>query len=337
MIRQRVDRHGNISNLAPESELPGCCLDISEIGVIKAGTVRKWMDAKKRWDVKFATAKRKVQKQRAMEFAKGYQQFGPGEKPPPSALAGRRLRDKELREEKKQKSAALSLWALWGSRHDEETIAHEKQMEDGPDVFIAPPTNGAETARTPGQSQSRGPSKGHSRSRSRRRIVMDENQTEESDIDEDTPAHVLHRRITQERGEVPGPGTGALTPEFLATPALAVQPPSVDETELKRPKLNGIAFPFSLKQEEGRSASLLTLTSSVGVRPGKELEAAISKDSGVKANAVDIEAARAARRSSAVPGSAEPAPATATATATDTERPPMETFFSAQEDLPKVS
>ena len=329
MIRQRVDRHGNISELEPESELPGCTLPVSEIGVIKEGTIKKWMVAKKRWDVKFAAAKRKVQKQRAMEFAKGYQQFGDGEIPPPSALAGRRGLERELKEEKRQKSAALSLWALWGSKHDEDTIEHEKQMEQGPDVLVEAPTNDMAPTSPPGQtSQSRGASQGHSRSRSRRRIVTDEHQTDESDIDEDTPAAVLHRRLTRERGDIGGgSGAGSLTPEFLVTPSFgAVQaptPPLVDETELKRPKLGGIAFPFSLKQD-GASASMVTLTSAVGVGPAPDVETEGAKESGVEANAVDIEAARAARRSSAVPGASA-------------ERPPIETFVSAEENLPTVS
>lgn len=336
MIRQRVDRHGNISELEHESELHGCTLPIDEIGVIKEGTVKKWIVAKTRWDIKFAAAKRKVQRQRILEYSKGYQQFSPGERPPPSALAGRRLRKKDLKEEKRQKNVALSLWALWGSKHDEETIEHEKQMEIGPDVLVAAPTNEDGPSDAPGTSQTRAWSKGHSRSRSRRRIVTDEHQTEDSDIeiDEDTPAHVLHRRLTRERGPIPG-GSGTLTPDFLSTPRFnSMEAQShlstllVDETELKRPKLGGIAFPFSLKQD-GASASMVTLTSSVGVGPVADVETEGAKESGVAANEVDIEAARAARGSSAVAGASDPAGSV--------ERPPVETFFSAQEDLPKAS
>jgi hypothetical protein len=325
MIRQRVDRHGNISELEPESQLPGCRLPVSEVGVIKAGTVKKWMAAKKRWDVKFASTKRRVQKQRAMEFAKGYQTFRDGEIPPPSALASRRRIAGDLREEKRQKSAALSLWAVWGSKHDEETIQHEKQLEEGldePSVLVVAPTNEAEDGGSKSRaSQSRGFSKGHSRSRSRRRIVTDEHQTEESDIDEDTPAAVLHRRLTRERGGVGGSDAGQLTPEFLTTLSFTVHPPPVDETELKRPKLNGIAFPFSLKQE-GASASMITLTSSVGVGPTADVGTEATKDSGVVPNEADIEAVR---RTSAAGVSLEHG------------RPLIEPFVSAEENLPTLS
>jgi hypothetical protein len=62
MIRQRVDRHGIISPLEPESELPGCNLPPSEVGVIKEGPVKKWMNAKQEWDTRYASAKRRVQK-----------------------------------------------------------------------------------------------------------------------------------------------------------------------------------------------------------------------------------------------------------------------------------
>src|SRR6266496_4421749 len=108
MIRQRVDRHGNIFRLEPASELPGCNLPVNEIGVIKEGPIRKWMNAKKEWDTKYASAKRRVQKQRAKEMANGYQQFDDGEVPPPSALAGRRKAGEELKEEKRQRSTGMS-------------------------------------------------------------------------------------------------------------------------------------------------------------------------------------------------------------------------------------
>jgi hypothetical protein len=331
MIRQRVDRHGNISELEPESELPGCNLPISEIGVIKEGPVKKWMIAKQKWDVKFAATKRKVQKQRATEFAKGYQQFGGGEKPPPSALAGRRKLEGEVKEEKQKQNAALSMWARWGSKHDEEAIENEKQMEEGPDVMVRVPPNDADTRGTPKRmSHSRGVSQGHCRSGSRRRIVMDEHQTDESEIDEDTPAAVLYHRLKRERGEVGASGT---TPDFLATPSLAVHPPPVDETELKRPKLGGIAFPFSLKQE-GASASMVTLTSSVGVGPTADVRSEGARDSGVKANEADIEAAKAARRSSTAAGASQEH---GNETGESSKRPPMETFVSAEEYLPTVS
>ena len=121
MIRQRVDRHGNIFPLGPQSSLPALQMSANEVGVIKPGPVLKWMNAKKSWDSKFAKEKRRVQKQRVEEMAKGYQGFGDDEVPPPSALAGKRGLNME-KEAKKGKSWGMSLWSLWGSSHDEKTV-----------------------------------------------------------------------------------------------------------------------------------------------------------------------------------------------------------------------
>ena len=121
MIRQRVDRHGDIFPLDPPSSLPALQMSANEIGVIKPEPVRKWLAAKKEWDSKFAKEKRKVQKQRIKEMAQGYQGFGDDEVPPPSALAGRRGLSMP-KEETKKRSWGMSLWALWGSKHDESTV-----------------------------------------------------------------------------------------------------------------------------------------------------------------------------------------------------------------------
>lgn len=123
MIRQRVDRHGNIYPLGPPSSLPGLQVPPNEIGVIKPGPVRQWMEASKQWSAKFAKEKRKVQNKRVKEMAKGFEGFGDDEVPPPSALAGRRSRNAlEERERKKGRSWGMSLWSLWGSSHDEKTV-----------------------------------------------------------------------------------------------------------------------------------------------------------------------------------------------------------------------
>lgn len=122
MIRQRVDRHGDVFPLDPPSALPALRMSANEIGVIKPGPVRKWLAAKKEWDSKFTREKRKVQKQRIKEMAQGYQGFGDDEVPPPSALAGRRGRNMP-KEQKQGRSWGMSLWALWGSKHDESTVS----------------------------------------------------------------------------------------------------------------------------------------------------------------------------------------------------------------------
>ena len=127
MVRQRVDRHGDIFPLDPPSSLPALQMSADEVGVIKPGPVRKWLAAKKEWDSKFAREKRKMQKQRIKEMAQGYEGFGDDEVPPPSALAGRRGL-KMPKEEKKKQSWGMSLWALWGSKHDESTVRHKVSL-----------------------------------------------------------------------------------------------------------------------------------------------------------------------------------------------------------------
>lgn len=124
MIRQRVDRHGRIFPLGPASSLPALQLSANQIGVIKPGPVQKWLDAKQLWDRKYAHEKRRVQKQRTKEMAQGYQGFGDDEVPPPSALAGRRGLSMP-QEQKRHRSWGMSLWSLWGSKHDKLTVSRD--------------------------------------------------------------------------------------------------------------------------------------------------------------------------------------------------------------------
>ena len=128
MIRQRVDRHGQIFPLDPPSSMPALQMSANEVGVIKRGPVENWLRVKKQWDQKYAREKRKVQKQRVKEMAKGFQGFGNDEVPPPSALAGR-IGVNMPREEKRKKGWGLSIWSLWGSSHDENTVRNQFLLE----------------------------------------------------------------------------------------------------------------------------------------------------------------------------------------------------------------
>jgi acetyl esterase/lipase len=121
MIRQRIDRHGNIYPLPPAKELEALNLPSLEIGVPKPGPVNKWMKAQQQWNGKFAKQKLKVQKQRMKDMEKGYEGFN-GETPPPTALAARRLKGMK-REKKPKKSWGMAMWSLWGSKHDEATVS----------------------------------------------------------------------------------------------------------------------------------------------------------------------------------------------------------------------
>jgi hypothetical protein len=120
MIRQRVTRKGVILPLPPQSELEALQLDPSEIGVIKPGPVRKWMAAQSKWNGKFAKQKRAVQKKRIKHMDHGFEGFD-GETPPPTALAGRRVKGMQKQKASKR-SWGMSMWSVWGSKHDEMTV-----------------------------------------------------------------------------------------------------------------------------------------------------------------------------------------------------------------------
>ncbi len=135
MIRQCVTRHGVIYPMAPASEMPALQMPAADLGVMKPGPVRKWLAARKEWDTRYAAEKRRVQKKRMKEMIGGeYESCEEGEKPPPSALVGRRKKGDEgasgEERNKQKKNWGISLWSLWGSKHDESTIRREEEMVD---------------------------------------------------------------------------------------------------------------------------------------------------------------------------------------------------------------
>jgi acetyl esterase/lipase len=121
MIRQRVDRHGYIYALPAKDKLIALNLPVSEVGVPKPGPVNKWMKASQQWNGKFAKQKIKIQQQRMKEMKAGFERFE-GETPPPTALAGRRMKNMK-KEKAAKKSWGMALWSLWGSKHDESTVS----------------------------------------------------------------------------------------------------------------------------------------------------------------------------------------------------------------------
>ena len=128
MIRQRVDRHGQVYELQPAHDLSATSMHRNEVGVVKAGPVRAWMVRKKEWDTRYAKSKRKVQQQRAKELLNARKDgngFGSGEVPPPSALASRTYEDTGVG--KQRKSMGLAMWSGWGSKHDESTLKREER------------------------------------------------------------------------------------------------------------------------------------------------------------------------------------------------------------------
>ncbi|KEF50949.1 uncharacterized protein A1O9_12988 [Exophiala aquamarina CBS 119918] len=127
MIRERIDRSGRLYRLAEASDLPALQLSPDEVGAVKPGPVQKWLQARKIWDDKYATTRRKIQKERIRLFASNELRPGEiGEHPPPSSLAARRT-EKAPATMKQQKSYGLAMWSGWGSRHDAATLRREEE------------------------------------------------------------------------------------------------------------------------------------------------------------------------------------------------------------------
>ncbi len=121
MIRQRIDRHGRIYALAPKEDLVALNIPSIDVGVPKTGPVSKWMKAQAQWNNKFSKQKIKIQKQRVKDMQKGFEGFD-GETPPPTALAGRRVKGMKA-EKAKKRSWGMSMWSGWGSKHDQATVS----------------------------------------------------------------------------------------------------------------------------------------------------------------------------------------------------------------------
>jgi len=317
MIRQRVTRHGDVFRLGPATELPGCGLAAELIGVPKEGPVRKWLQTRARWDVRYASVRDKVHKSRLRDLAAGYESFGAGEFPPPSALAGRRRIGGDLagKQRKRGRSYGLSLWSLWGSKHDEMTVTREQEADKLPEFKTATAADGG-GARSfddfKKQEASALARPEGSRSRSRRRTVTDEQQTEGDNADEGSSAAELSATGKSGGGERPA----------LLTADTALHTGVTG----KRAFIGGIAVPFSL-DKKADTASMMTLDSETGPsqtptpRPLSLATVDTTEKKSMEAPIDEDEAPTPTRIS----------PKTGTPT---TERPPMETFVTAVEDLP---
>ncbi|KAM0251503.1 hypothetical protein ACHAQJ_008124 [Trichoderma viride] len=306
MIRQRIARNGTILPLPLEDDLPGCNMKPNEIGVIKEGPVKKWLETKHSWDNKYASAKAKTHKKIIKEMIAGYKDFGADERPPPSALAGRIPVDTELRASKRRRSFGLAIWSLWGSKHDELTVEREQKANHEPEMQAVTPneSNGA-------LSHSGAEKPGHSRRPSRQRIVRDEHQTGSEEVDEDTPvAQLIAMRREQEAAH-----DGLLSPDYAPDTGVAG----------KRPFLDGIALPFSIRND-AETASMITLNSAM--TPGSR---AMSPEPGSGFMSVtDTKGDLADENPTTTNGLVDENEKA------ELQRPGVETFVTAQEDLPQV-
>ncbi len=359
MIRQRINRHGNVTALEPPSELPACNMLPEEIGVVKEGPVRKWLEARRQWDERFASVQAKVQKQRLKAMAAGRVGFD-GETPPPSALAGRRKVGAEKKKgRRRKKSTGMALWSLWGSKHDEATMIREQEADREPETRAATAGEG-EGARGPAEldAQSRNIAQhdrpAGNRSRSHRKVVRDDHQTaEDSEADENTPvAELMAKQRQQRQAGADSETEGALeSSDYDSEPVTGVTG--------KRPKVSGIAVPFSLNRD-AETASMLTLTSTaeqpsrvvspmptptpgmldlsfpawtIDFSEGADGLESESKTPAMGANNAAAAAAATATAAAAATATAVPPPA---AVEQGGERPPLESSVTAQEDLPKA-
>lgn len=128
MVREQVDRHGNIYPLPQATELPALQMSPDLVGVVKEGPIRRWLAAKEEWDKRYHSQRRKIHKQRVEAYKQGNKLvFGENEFPPPSALAGRLYEAEATSTQRLKKSWGLGLWSSWGWKEDEKTVHKDEQ------------------------------------------------------------------------------------------------------------------------------------------------------------------------------------------------------------------
>lgn len=331
MIRQRVTRHGDIHSLPEPSKLPACLMARDLVGVVKVGTVRKWLVQKRRWDTRFKQAKASVHKQRLREMTVGYEVFGEGEVPPPTALAGRRklgIMETEKSKRKKAKSLGMSLWALWGSKHDEATMQREKHAVKTPELQAAGPDQGqgarhfSDIERQEKEAREKGAAQVPSQGGKARawRGMVGRKRTEVEPVSTATAADIGSttgeepgldlrpsgpvRNTAADTNAVPAIGTTtASASHSAAIPSANTAETSTSNTLLspsdaldtgvtgKRVIIGGLATPFSLRKEP-ETASMITLAS-----PGDR--------SSMRLSTADMSVKEASIRDASIKGNAE--------------------------------
>ncbi|KAH7069581.1 hypothetical protein BKA63DRAFT_476388 [Paraphoma chrysanthemicola] len=369
MIRQRIDRHGRIHPLAPKEELEALQLASVDVGVPKTGVVSKWMKAQQQWNSKFAKQKIKIQKQRLKEMEKGFEGFD-GEIPPPTALAGRRVKGMKA-EKAKKRSWGMSMWAGWGSKHDSATIVREERADQASDQTDPASTVDQPKPATDGAAETKPAEKttrsrranlvaatSRLRSRSRHSAVTDKGQANASldDVSKlapPVPGLAEATKIAPERKASPLPSPTTSPPPNIVvsdhpeSPATLI--PATDGSST-RPTKGGIAYPFSLKVDDGQdaNASMVTLQS-VGISTPPAVDVAQAEKELGAPSVTTQDATPAAvpsveekdrpvveRFYTAAPGAglfSSGAQPDEVEGAEKVSRPPVERFETAQEDL----
>jgi hypothetical protein len=259
--------------------------------------VRKWMAGKREWDTKYASSKRRVQKQRAKEMMAGYRTFGDGEVPPPSALAGRRRKDDGDREEKAKKGWGLSLWSKWGSKHDKETKEREEQMDREAETSTVTEAEGANSRplhdieTKEGEKMKVPRQKSQSRSRSRRKTVTDRHQTEQQDEREENyplsnPLAGKAAEGVRSTDESPSRGRARTPPREVPTAGTTEQSASIEDVPTAA--ISGSSAEQEPKAEEATRTPLPLLAPIINEPTGDEQESVIeiSKTNRPKSNGI---------------------------------------------------
>ncbi|RAR02202.1 alpha beta-hydrolase [Stemphylium lycopersici] len=368
MIRQRIDRHGRIYPLATKEDLPALNIPSVDVGVPKKGPVSKWMKAQTQWNNKFSKQKIRIQKQRIKDMQKGFEGFE-GESPPPTALAGRRVKGMKA-EKAKKKSWGMAMWSGWGSSHDQATIVREEkadQTTEEPSTSVQNPeqpnTDGAAESKSK-RSRSVGlsmPNIGRSRSRSRHSAVTDKGQTgvpmdDLPNMELPTPGLADATTLAPERSASPLPSpvsdheSAGLPSNIILSDNPTLPSTIIPDTDTltTRPTAGGIAYPFRLKVDgpDGKdvNASTLTLASvnittppAVEASPHeKELGSMMPVTESVNEQVLNEERPGIERFVTAGQGAglfSDGIPAGHMSEETRGERPPIERFETAQDDL----
>jgi acetyl esterase/lipase len=128
MIRQRIDRHGNVYPLDPATLFYSLQLHPNEIGVIKEAPVHRWRERQEKWEKMFSHLKSDVHAKRAELEKNGLPDGMEGERPPPTAII-RRWKGEQLKRRKtgkkepeRQEILGLKWWSGWGSKVDAEEV-----------------------------------------------------------------------------------------------------------------------------------------------------------------------------------------------------------------------
>ncbi|KAF1912051.1 hypothetical protein BDU57DRAFT_542652 [Ampelomyces quisqualis] len=381
MVRQRIDRHGRIYPLAAKEEWEALNLAVADVGVPKKGPVSKWMKAQQQWNNRFAKQKIKIQKQRLKDMQKGFERFQ-GEVPPPTALAGRRVKGMKA-EKAKKRSWGMSMWAGWGSKHDSATIdrgekadqaneqfkpaaATEKPMQQ-PAVGATDGNATADTTRSHTETLTAALITSRQHTHSRQSAVTEKGQANTS-VDD------LTKQLSNIAPPVPGLAEATdIAPEPTASPlpsstveALRLSRPGIvvssdpkspatlipaTDGSSTRPTKGGIAYPFSLKVDGvagmSSNASMVTLDS-VGITTPPAVDVQQS-EKGLGSIPAATEATKQVEMSEPVQGPptadrfytagagaglfSSGTPPEKVAVAEKIDRPPVERFETAQEDL----